>query len=213
MAREDLDALTKEELIDLLLKQAAQLAQLQADYEALKLKFEQNQKKPPTTSKNSSQPPSRDQKGNKPKGRRKRRHGPPLGHEKHERKFVVQADEVVNLAPQNCCKCHADLSGETGRLVQVNQITELPEAKAQVIEVRQYEVVCPGCQQAQVQAPPCGLEMQRAFGARLEATVVYYRQEQHMSYERTQKALLDLCGVEISQGEIGQLPPAKAGGL
>jgi transposase len=173
--------------------------------EALKLKFEQNQKKPPTTSKNSSQPPSRDQKGNKPKGRRKRRHGPPLGHEKHERKFVAQADEVVNLAPQNCCKCHADLSGETGRLVKVNQITELPEAKAQVIEVRQYEVVCPECQQAQVQAPPSGLEMQRTFGARLEATVVYYRQEQHMSYERSQKALLDLFGVEISQGGIDEI--------
>ena len=100
MEQNELDGLTKEELIDLLLKQAEQLAKLQADYEALKLKFEQNQKKPPTTSKNSSQPPSRDQKGNQPKGRRKRRHGPPLGHEKHERKFVAQADEVVKVAPQ-----------------------------------------------------------------------------------------------------------------
>ena len=205
MAREELDELTKEELIDLILKQAEQLAELQADFEALKLKFEQNQRKPPTTSKNSSQPPSRDQKGNQPKGRRKRRHGPPLGHEKHERKFVAQADEVVHIAAQHCGKCHTDLSGESGRLVKVNQITELPEAKAQVIEVRQYAVVCPECQQAQIQAPPPGLEMQRAFGARLEATVVYYRQEQHMSYKRTQKALLDLFGVEISQGGIDEI--------
>jgi len=44
--------------------------------------------------------------------------------------------------------------------------------------------------------------MERTFGARLEATVVYYRQEQHMSYERTQLALLNLQGVEISQGGI-----------
>ena len=57
MALEELEALTKEELIDLILKQAEQLAKLQADYEALKLKFEQNQKKSTTTSKNSSQPP------------------------------------------------------------------------------------------------------------------------------------------------------------
>jgi hypothetical protein len=99
MAREDLDAQTNEELIELLLKQAEQLAKLQADYKALKLKFEQTQKKPPTTSKNSSQPPSKDHKGNQPKGRRKHRHGPPEGHEKHERKFVVQADEVVNVGP------------------------------------------------------------------------------------------------------------------
>lgn len=204
MAREELEALTQEELIDLILKQAEQLAKLQADYEALKLKFEKN-RKPPTSSKNSSQPPSRDQKGNQPKDRRKRRHGPPVGHEKHERKFVAQADQVVEVRAQSCHTCQADLSAEGGYLVKVNQITELPQATAQVIEVRQYEVGCPSCQQAQVEAPPAGLEMERAFGARLEATVVYYRQEQHMSYQRTQKALLDLCGAEISQGGIDEI--------
>jgi transposase len=204
MAREELEELTKAELIELILGQAEQLAKLQADYEALKLKFEQN-RKPPTSSKNSSQPPSRDQKGNQPKDRRKRRHGPPLGHAKHERKFVAQADQVVEIRSQSCHTCQADLSAENGHLVKVNQITELPEASAQVIEVRQYEVVCPDCQHAQVEAPPAGLEMERAFGARLEATVVYYRQEQHMSYQRTQKALLDLFGAEISQGGIDEI--------
>ena len=78
MTREELEALSKEELIDLVLAQGEQLAQLQAafrqlqaDYEALKLKFEQNQK-PATSSQNSSQPPSRDQKGSLPKERRNR---------------------------------------------------------------------------------------------------------------------------------------------
>ncbi len=204
MGQAELETLTKEELIRLILVQAEQLAQLQADYEALKLKFEKNQK-PPTSSKNSSQPPSKDQKGSLPKNRHKRRHGPPLGHEKHERKFVAQADQVVKVQAKDCSACQADLSATPGRLVKVNQITELPEAKAQVIEIRQYTVVCPHCLQSQVEEPPAGLEMERAFGARLEATVVYYRQEQHMSYERTQKALLDLSGVEISQGGIDEI--------
>ncbi len=204
MGQAELEALTKEELIWMILMQAEQLARLQADYEALKLKFEKNQK-PPTSSKNSSQPPSKDQKGSLPKNRHKRRHGPRLGHEKHERKFVAQADQVVNVQSKDCGSCQADLSTEPGRLVKVNQITELPEAKAQVIEIRQYEVVCPHCHQTQVKEPLAGLEMERAFGARLEATVVYYRQEQHMSYERTQKALRDLSGVEISQGGIDEI--------
>jgi transposase len=47
--------------------------------------------------------------------------------------------------------------------------------------------------------------MDRAFGARLEATVVYYRQEQHISYERTERTLRDLHGVEISQGGIDKI--------
>ena len=202
MTREDLDLLSKEELIGLILEQARQLAQLKADLEAMKQKLDQVQKKPATTSKNSSQPPSKDQKGDQPKDRRKHRHGPPQGHEKHERKLVVQPDYVVNLRARKCENCHAQLEDTPGRLVKVNQITELPEAKAEVIEVRQYETICGCCGKTQVEEPPVGLEMERTFGARLETTVVYYRQEQHMSYERTQLALHNLHGVEISQGGI-----------
>jgi transposase len=47
--------------------------------------------------------------------------------------------------------------------------------------------------------------MDRAFGARLEAIVVYFRQEQHMSYIRTKSALRDLHGVKISQGGIDKI--------
>ena len=204
MGKTELETLTKDELIQMNLAQYEQLTKLQADYEALKLKFEKNQK-PPSSSKNSSQPPSRDKKGSLPTGRKRHRHGPPNGHEKHERKFVAQADHTIELRGKSCCKCHADLESEAGRLVGVNQITELPQAPAQVIEVRQYAVTCPECGTSQVEEPTAGLEMTRAFGSRLEATVVYYRQEQHMSYVRTQKALCDLHQVEISQGGIDEI--------
>ena len=144
MGKTDFETLTKDELIELILVQYEQLNKLQADYEALKLKFEKNQK-PPTSSRNSSQPPSRDQKGNLPASRRRHRHGPPIGHEKHERKFVAQPDQTLELRAKSCCKCHTDLSGAAGRLIDVNQVTELPQAPAQVIEVRQYRVTCPEC--------------------------------------------------------------------
>ena len=154
MHREELELLTKEQLIDIILlqsEQAKQLAELQAafaklqaDYEAMKLKMEQRTK-PPTSSKNSSQPPSRDQKSNTAKDKRKHRHGPPKGHEKHERQFVAQPDKVVDLRTKQCYHCHANLDEKNEKLVKVNQITELPEAKAEVIEVRQYEAICPDC--------------------------------------------------------------------
>lgn len=208
MTQEELEQLSKQELIDLILLQSKQIAEimdafkkLNANYEALMMKFNNNQK-PPTSSKNSSQPPSKDQKSNEPKGKSRHRHGPPKGHEKHERELVAKPDKVIELRVKRCCKCCADLMAEESCLVKVNQITELPEAKAQVIEVRQYETTCPECGEVQVETAPPGLEMERTFGARLEATVVYYRQEQHMSYQRTQLALLNLQGVEISQGGI-----------
>ena len=44
MGKTDFEILTKDELIELILAQYEQLTKLQADYEALKLKFEKNQK-------------------------------------------------------------------------------------------------------------------------------------------------------------------------
>jgi transposase len=119
--------------------------------------------------------------------------------------LVAKADQIVNLRSQSCSACRADLRAEEGQLVKVNQITELPPAGAQVIEVRQYLTTCPQCGEVQMEEPAAGLEMNRSFGARLEATVVYYRQEQHMSYERTQEALWQLHGVRISQGGIDKI--------
>ncbi len=204
MTQDDLSKLSKEELIELALSEYAELQALKVEYEALKLKLEKN-RKPPTNSNNSSQPPSKDQKPNRPKDKRRKRHGPPLGHVKYERKLVVNPDHVVEVKPEVCEHCQADLTEAESRLKDVNQITELPKAKAEVIEVRQYEVKCPCCGHRQTHEPPEGLEMERTFGARLESTVVYYRQEQHMSYERTQKALSDLHGVKLCEGSIDKI--------
>lgn len=205
MTQQEISDLSREELIQLVLRQAAQITALQKEIEVLRLKLEKQQKKPPTNSKNSSQPPSQDQKPGKMLNRPKRKHGPANGHEKHERKLVAQPDHVVELKATNCSGCQADLSTATAELMDVNQITELPVAKAEVIEVRQYGVTCQQCGHVEIMPSPEGLEMERTFGARLEATVTYYRQEQHMSYERTEASMLAVHGVEISQGGIDQI--------
>lgn len=211
MSRDELEKLTKEELIELVLEQAQRLTELEqlvakVSVELEKLRQEQNgPRQPPPTSKNSSQPPSRDQKANKASDSPKRKHGRGSGHVKAERSWVAEPDEVVELKTERCPSCQRDLRAAAATLVAVNQITELPEPKAKVIEVRQYEVVCPGCGQSQVAEPPAGLEMDRVFGSRLESTTVYYRHQQHMSYERTQKALIELHQVELSQGAINRI--------
>jgi transposase len=204
MTRDEMAQMSRDKLMDLILLQAQQIAVLQAEIEALRKKLEQG-KKPPTNSGNSSQPPSRDWKSNLPPERKKRRRGPPPGHAKHERQLVVNPDHIVEVKPGVCHTCQCDLSQERGVLMDINQITELPVAQAEVIEVRSYAVECPWCGQGQLGEVPAGLEMDRSFGARLEATVVYYRQEQHMSYVRTQAALQNLHGVAISQGGIDKI--------
>lgn len=205
MMPQELNDLSREELIQIILKQAQLIEAMQKEVEVLRLKIEKLQKKPPRNSKNSSQPPSQDQKPGRQVNRPKRKHGPAQGHQKHERKFVEQPDHVMELKATRCSSCQADLREQGAELVNINQITELPPAQVEVIEVRQYGVTCQECGHVEIQPPPVGLEMERRFGARLEATVTYYRQEQHMSYERTQASLQALHGVEISQGGIDQI--------
>lgn len=213
----EVEKLSREEMIAMLVSQAEEITALQrliqtiqTEYTALKLKVEQGQK-PSTNSKNSSQPPSLDRKKNKAATEKKRKHGPPEGHVKYERNWVAEPDRVVAIKATVCSQCQCELCHEVGDVLAVNQITELPASPAEVIEVRQYGVVCPGCGSYEVTAPPAGLEMNRTFGVRLESTIVYYRQEQHLSYQRTQEMLRNLHGVEISQGGIDQIMQ-RAGG-
>jgi hypothetical protein len=161
MTRQDLAQLNNDELIDLVLEK-------QAEIEALRLKMEKN-KKPPTDLGNSSQPPSRNQKGNLAPKRKRHKHGPPAGHQKYERLFVAQPDHIVEVKPEICQRCHADISQAKRVLLDVNQVTELPVAKAEVIEVRQYAAECPCCGEGQVAEPPASLDMQRAGTKALEA--------------------------------------------
>jgi transposase len=204
MTHEELSQLTREELIQINLDQQRAIEQLRAELEVLRKKLEQLQK-PPTSSRNSSQPPALDRKGNRPGDKARKRHGPPQGHEKHERQFVEHPDHVVEIQAEVCGHCQTALGNEAGQLIAVNQISELPPNHAEVVEVRQYAVTCPTCQRRLVAEPPAGLEMSRRFGSRLEATVVYYRQEQHLSYKRTQQTLANLHGVTLSQGGIDDI--------
>src|SRR5512139_378079 len=122
MTQNDLAHMSREELIELALE-------LHAEVEALRMKLEKG-KKPPTNSNNSSQPPSRDHKGNKPLERKKRKHGSPAGHAKKGRGLVAQADRVIEIKPKACHICQTNLSQEPMVLKNINQITELPVAKA-----------------------------------------------------------------------------------
>jgi transposase len=85
------------------------------------------------------------------------------------------------------------------------QLTELPEVKPIVIETQQERVTCPHCHQINYGALPAGLEAERYFGPNLEATVIYYKHPQHLSYERLVETMRDLHGVSLSEGAIAAI--------
>src|SRR6185295_9123324 len=177
MGRADLERLSKDELIELVLR-------LQ---------------RPEETSRTSSKPPSTDRKERREQARPG---GAKPGHEGHSRPLAQDPDWVIEHRPACCPDCGLvlppDLPAET---VSTHEHIELPPVRPVVEQHRRLAVTCPACQ-ARVAAPRPAGAAATPFGARLHATAVYLKCFQALSYERLQRALSDLFGLTISQGGL-----------
>ena len=180
MGRSDLERLSKEELIELVLR-------LQ---------------RPEKTSRTSSKPPSTDRKEQR---ERSKPGGAKRGHEGHSRIISDTTDEVVEHRPGRCSCCAAvlmaDLPSET---VSIHEQVDLPEVKPLIMQHLRLAVLCPTCGTRVVAAVP---EAARGtpFGPRLHAVATYLKTFQALSYERLQGALSDLFGLTLSQGGLMNL--------
>jgi transposase len=97
---------------------------------------------------------------------------------------VDDPDQIIQAPVAAGEHCLADLSQAAPEDFERRQNTELPAAKPLVIETRQRRTICPHCQRTNRGVLPEGLEAERCFGPNLEATVIFYKQTQHLSYER-----------------------------
>ena len=158
MSRGDLERLSKDELIALVLR-------LQ---------------RPAKTSRTSSKPPSTDRKERREQSRPG---GAKPGHEGHNRVAAEDPDTVVDHRPIACPDCGLALSPDLpAETVSMHEQIELPEVKPVVEQHRRLAVVCPGCR-ARVAAPRPAGAASTPFGPRLHATAVYLKTFQALSYE------------------------------
>ncbi len=180
MQRDDLERLSKAELIELVLR-------LQ---------------RPEKTSRTSSKPPSTDRKERREQARPG---GAKPGHEGHSRVLSTEVDCVVDHAPQQCPCCRIALAPDLpSEEVSVHERIELPEIKPLIEHHRRLAVQCPGCGTRVVAAPPPAATG-TPFGPRLHALATYLKTFQSLSYERLQATLADLFGLPISQGGLMNL--------
>jgi transposase len=180
MGRSDLERLSREELIELVLR-------LQ---------------RPDKTSRTSSKPPATDRKERREQSKPG---GAKPGHEGHSRAISDDPDAAVEHRPNRCSCCSGALHGDLpAEIVSVSERIELPEVAPVVTQHRRLAVQCPTCGARVVAAVP---EAARGtpFGPRLHAVATYLKTFQALSYERLQAALSDLFGLTLSQGGLMNL--------
>src|SRR5829696_5598462 len=137
MEREGLDRLSREELLELLARQAEEIGRQQEVLASREAAIERRDEKireleeelaqfrrPAKTPENSSVPPSRGQKANRVEGRR-RKLGPKRGHVGVSR-MRSEPDVVVECRPRVCAGCGEPLPQTGGQRVGRSQVAELP---------------------------------------------------------------------------------------
>jgi len=184
VTREELQQLSKAELIEIILQLQDRITYLEEQLKQLT--------QPPKDCSNSSVPSSKSPKLNHRQAKHKKKRGPKLSHQGASRKR--QPPNVV----VECRQTRAGLMGSS-------QIVELPPTPPVVIEARRYQVICPACAERQATPYPPGLEPQRTLGAGIEALVCYLHHLQHVSYERLQKLMSQVLDLYVNQGTIANL--------
>lgn len=177
MDRGDLQRLSKDELIDLVLR-------LQ---------------RPEKTSRTSSKPPASDRKDRRDKARPG---GAKPGHEGKARAMSETFDRLVDHRPGQCPCCQAALSKDLpAETVSEHETVELPEIHPVIERHRRLSVRCPSCGAVVTAAVPDAMRA-TPFGPRLHAVATYLKTFQALSYERLEGAFADLFGLTISQGGL-----------
>ena len=177
MDRSDLQQLSKEQLIDLVL-------QLQ---------------RPDKTSRTSSKPPSTDKKE---KRENSRPGGAKLGHEPHSRRLADNPDEFRDHRPTHCEFCGGAVTADADmELIGEYDEIEIPPVKPHVIRHRRFVCRCQHCG-AEAKAPAPAVATATPFGPRIHALAIYYKGFQALSYERLRLMFRDAFGLCVSEGAL-----------
>ena len=197
MNREALLALSKDELVDLILAQHAHIEALTARVATLEAKLNI----PPKTPGNSSLPPSKGQKPNLPGRPNKPRHSRPGV----ARALAEHPDTTIEATLGACLHCEHALGLADQPDIHAYDHIDLPAIRPVVIRIHRHRGVCPCCRQRVAAPAPEGFEPGSPFGPGICALVIHLHVTQAIGFERLSRLMSEAFGVVISEGAIANI--------
>lgn len=194
MGKDELKALSKNDLVRLVLSMQDRLA-------ALEKQLARGRKNSST----SSKPPSSDivkPPKSKPKKGKKRKAGGQPGHKKHEQKPIPpeDVDERNEYTLAECPCCSGALRGSR-RDPRVIPHVDLAGRSVKITEHTLFASWCPRCRSHNYPEPPPELAG-GFFAPRMKSLVAYLKGACHMSYATIQRFLADVYRVPVSTGYL-----------
>jgi transposase len=203
MYRDTLANLSSEELIELVLAQAAQIEELTRRIAELEAKLGG----PPKTPDNSSTPPSQARKPNRAERRAaKKRKGRPGVF----RALAPDPDRIIDRVAERCPHCEHALTPADQCGFHAYDHIELPPIRPVITRIHRHRGVCPSCRRGFSASPPSGMPPGSPFGPNLVALILHLHVTQAIGFERLVRLLDEVFGIRISEGAIANML-ARAG--
>lgn len=202
LTHEQLEIMLREapnSLLDLVINQQGQIAQLTEEVKALKDRLDKN-------SGNSNKPPSSDGYQKKPVTLRIKSSNKPGGQQGHPGRtleFSETPDLIIEHKPAACAECGADLKDLPASLKEKRQVFDIPPpVQLECTEHQAYQVCCPACGEKNVADFPQEAQSAVQYGPRFRTQMLYLASYQMIPTSRVCEMASDLLNVSISEGTI-----------
>ena len=198
-------ALSRDELIALILAQQAQIEAQAQQISALIARIGDLEAKlatPPKTPDNSSLPPSKGQKANLPDPANK---PPRPGRPGVARALAEHPDTTIEATLAACPHCEHALGPADQPEIHAYDHIDLPPIRPFVTRINRHSGVCPCCRKPVSASAPEGLEHGSPFGPGLCALILHLHITQAISFERLARLMGEVFGLAISEGAIANI--------
>jgi transposase len=213
---ESLAGLSRQQLIELVLAQAAMIERLSAEVAGLRARVAELEARLGQNSGNSSTPSSRDPAAERQRqaeeraerqrraGGGQRKRGKQKGAKGFKLEMTAHPDVIVDHLPDRCQACGGSVAegGEEGFVAR--QVVDIPPVSPTVIEHRAHRRRC-RCGHVSVGAFPDEVRAPVSYGRRVRASVAYLLGRQHLPGRRVAETMEDLFGLKISTGAIDSI--------
>ena len=199
--QEQLNQLSKKELVETILAQQKIIEELKIEIE--KLKISRN-----LDSKISSKPPSSDllikpEKRDKSSGKKpKKSPGRQLGHQGKTRKGFGRVDRYEVLKAENCLSCGQLLTKAKSIKVEKKSVAVLVEKPIEIVEYQRYHLKCECC--GEITSPQWGNQIVpgQDLGIKLQGFLGWLGNYGHLPYQKQQELLWELGRIEVGLGTL-----------
>lgn len=181
------------------------LQQMQEQIESLTQQLKSLQERQGKDSHNSSLPPSSDRFTRKTKSLRKKSEKKSAGQEGQQGvslQWSSTPDEIIEKHVEQCEACQHDLHEVPACHVERRQVHDVPPPRPIVQEYRAEQKQCPVCQHITAARFPQEVPAPIQYGPTIGAVAVYLVQQQLLPLARAAEVMLDLLGVQMSEGTI-----------